>query len=231
MTNEMQNQSPTIAALSAALAKAQAKIGAADKDSTNPFLHNRYASLGSVIEAARQVLADNDLAVCQMPIGEQNSVGLETMLLHKSGEFVSRKILLPLGEEKGKSLAQVTGSIITYLRRYSLAAFLGIYTEEDDDGNDPPSPRPPASSDKSFSKFPPALAGKGTNSAAEIITKGQLQGLCITMRQNGWCDDSGEPLPESREYLGSIGYESRSQILAKDYATIKMYFNKRRGGK
>jgi len=40
-----------------------------------------------------------------------------------------------VGEERGKSTAQVAGSVITYLRRYALAAILGIYADEDTDGN------------------------------------------------------------------------------------------------
>ena len=44
---------------------------------------------------------------------------------------------LATGSEKGKSNAQVAGSIITYLRRYSLASILGMYSDEDTDGNEP----------------------------------------------------------------------------------------------
>jgi len=44
---------------------------------------------------------------------------------------------LQLGEERGKSLAQVAGSIVTYLRRYPLASILGMYADEDGDGNEP----------------------------------------------------------------------------------------------
>lgn len=146
---EQHNQSPTLAALSAALANVQAEVKAAPMDSTNPFLHNRYASLGAVIEAARPVLMKNDLAVCQMPVSAPDGqIGVETMLMHKSGEFISRTFLLPLSEEKGKSLAQVAGSVITYLRRYALAGFLGIYADEDVDGQTPkataPATRPAA---------------------------------------------------------------------------------------
>jgi hypothetical protein len=45
--------------------------------------------------------------------------------------------------EKGKSGAQVAGSVITYLRRYSLAAILNLYSEEDNDGNKPAVERAP----------------------------------------------------------------------------------------
>ena len=41
---------------------------------------------------------------------------------------------LPLGDEKVQSQAQVAGSIITYLRRYAYASVLGMYADEDTDG-------------------------------------------------------------------------------------------------
>lgn len=104
-------------------------------DATNPFLKNRYASLGAVIEASRPILAAHGLSVCQLPCSEGEMIGLESVLLHSSGEWLSDRILLPLGEEKGKSRAQVAGSVITYLRRYSWASILGLYADEDNDGN------------------------------------------------------------------------------------------------
>ena len=113
-------------------------------DATNPFLKNRYASLGSVIEHSRPVLAKHGLSVCQPPINDGGAVGIESMLMHSSGEFVSSRFTLPLGEERGKSVAQVAGSVITYLRRYAWASMLGLYADEDTDGNEQQRPTAPA---------------------------------------------------------------------------------------
>jgi hypothetical protein len=134
------NKSESIQALAAALVKAQAKMPMVPFDSTNPFLHNKYASLGAVIQHSRPILAEFGLAVTQIPISEGDSIGIESILLHESGEFISDRLILPVGEEKGKSRAQVAGSIITYLRRYSWASVLGLYADEDTDGNAPPAP-------------------------------------------------------------------------------------------
>ena len=65
---------------------------------------------------------------------------METVLTHASGEWISSSLSLPLADEKGKSGAQVAGSIITYLRRYTLSAVLGMYSDEDTDGNSEPKP-------------------------------------------------------------------------------------------
>lgn len=131
------NKSDSIQNLAAALAKAQAAMPRIAFDATNPFLKNRYASLGAVIEASRPFLAQNSLCIVQLPITQGPEIGLETMLLHATGEWISERVLLPLGEEKGKSRAQVAGSVITYLRRYSWASILGLYADEDSDGNTP----------------------------------------------------------------------------------------------
>jgi len=129
------NKSESIANLAAALVKAQAEIPAAKFDATNPFLKNKYASLGAIIEAARPHLAKHGLSVTQFPVNEDFQIGLTTVLLHASGEWMSSTLTLPVTDEKGKSTAQVAGSVISYLRRYALASVLGIYADEDTDGH------------------------------------------------------------------------------------------------
>lgn len=138
--------SDSIANLAAALSKAQGEMPAAQMNATNPFLKNKYADLGSVIETAKPVLAKYGLSVVQLPIGDGGKIGVETIVMHESGEWVSNELTLEVADEKGKSAAQVAGSIISYLRRYSLSAALGIYADEDTDGNAKQQPKaaPPA---------------------------------------------------------------------------------------
>lgn len=128
-------KSETTSKLFGALAKAQGEMRAVAFDAINPFLKNKFASLGAVIQTSRATLAKHGLAVSQMPTSSEKTVGVETILAHESGEWIGSTIFLPLGEEKGKSQAQLAGSVITYLRRYSLAAILGMYADEDGDGN------------------------------------------------------------------------------------------------
>jgi hypothetical protein len=71
----------------------------------------------------------------QRPTGD--CIGVESILTHESGEFVSERILIALAEEKGKSRVQAAGSTLTYLRRYSWASILGMYSDEDSDGSSP----------------------------------------------------------------------------------------------
>ena len=137
------NKSESIQLLASALSKAQAEMPAIKFDSKKPFLKNDYASLGAIIAGARPVIAKHGLSVSQLTFGEDGVAGVETVLMHTSGEWISSSISMPIGEEKGKSSAQVAGSIVTYLRRYSLASILGIYSDEDGDGNKPETERKP----------------------------------------------------------------------------------------
>jgi hypothetical protein len=107
-------RSESLTHLATALAQAQAEMPVAVFDATNPFLKSKYASLGAVIQASRPILAKHKLSLVQFPIsdggsatGQGERVGVESILAHESGEFVSEKILIPLTEEKGKSRVQI----------------------------------------------------------------------------------------------------------------------------
>ncbi|HET6206950.1 MAG TPA: ERF family protein [Terracidiphilus sp.] len=115
--------------LAAALAKAQSQLKKALKDSTNPHFRSKYADLTAVHDACREALAANGLAVAQVPqASTPGVVCLETMLLHSSGQWLSGEMVL----QPVKNDPQGYGSALTYARRYSLAAMVGVSTEDDD---------------------------------------------------------------------------------------------------
>ena len=155
------NQSSSIQNLATALAKAQAEMPVAVFDAANPFLKSKYASLGAVIQSSRPILAKYDLSLIQFPISQPavppavGLVGIESILSHASGEFISERILIPLVEEKGKSRVQTAGSVLTYLRRYSWASILGMYSDED---NDACGPQWPAAKGNSVPPTKPAAS-------------------------------------------------------------------------
>ena len=126
------NQSETINELAAALSKAQGEMQAAIKDKINPFFKSSYADLGSVWDAARPVLSKYGLCIMQTTelLSDRNQIVMVTTLAHTSGQWV--KSYLPLNPSKNDS--QGVGAAITYLRRYSLSAIVGVVCDEDDDG-------------------------------------------------------------------------------------------------
>jgi len=118
--------------LAAALSAAQATIQPALKDSTNPHFKTKYADLSSVWSACRDALTRNGLSVLQSPgfDVETNAVFLTTTLLHKSGQWIRGTA----GCRPKDGTPQSVGGAVTYLRRYGLAALLGVVADEDDDG-------------------------------------------------------------------------------------------------
>lgn len=124
-------ESPTLGAFAGALAKAQGAMHHASKDKTNPHFKSRYADLASMLDACREALAANGLAVIQKPGNADGGVVLTTMVVHASGEWVRARLWMPVAQQS----AQAYGSALTYARRYSLASIVGIAADEDDDGN------------------------------------------------------------------------------------------------
>jgi hypothetical protein len=131
-------QSESIASLAKALSIVQGKMTYAVKDSANPFFKSKYADLESVWDACRSLLAENGLCVMQFP-GEfiDGCMSLTTILAHSSGEWIKQTMEVPVT----KPDAQGAGSAITYMRRYALAAVVGV-VQADDDGNAASSPKP-----------------------------------------------------------------------------------------
>jgi len=124
------NKSESIKELATALCKAQAEMSGAKKGATNPFFKSKYADLGSIVEAVKEPFASNGLSYSQFPIMEETKVGVETILMHESGEWISSSLTLPMTKQD----PQAAGSAITYARRYALQSIAGI-PAEDDDGN------------------------------------------------------------------------------------------------
>ena len=130
------NQSADITELSKAMLIVQQQLQPAIKDAKNPFIGNEYATLNSVMESCRSLLSAQGIWITQLPCPAPvelgaGYIGLETRLIHaESGQWISSVAIIPLP----KNDPQGMGSAITYIRRYSLCAILGIVTE-DDDGN------------------------------------------------------------------------------------------------
>ena len=120
--------SDSITNLATALAKAQAEIRPAIFDSTNPHFRSKYASLTAVMEACREALSKNQIAVVQGAAVVDGAVAVTTLLLHASGEYISDELTMPFAQ----ATPQQIGSSLSYCRRYSLASLVGITADDDD---------------------------------------------------------------------------------------------------
>ncbi len=112
-----------------------------EKDATNPHFKNKYPSLDSLMGIVLPAMNKCGLVLLQLPTYADGNPGLTTRIVHApTGEFVESTMLLAMD----KLTPQAQGSALTYARRYSLMAFLGLVADDDTDGQAPK--RPPAGS-------------------------------------------------------------------------------------
>lgn len=118
----------------AAMSRAQAKMTAAEKDRENPHFKSDYATLNSIREAGRMALANEGIAVLQIPDIEEGMIILRTTLLHTSGESATSNYPVCAINTRPQDI----GSALTYARKNALGAMSGVAPKDnpdDDDGN------------------------------------------------------------------------------------------------
>jgi len=214
-------QSASTAKLFAALSKAQAKIKGAIKDSSNPFFNSKYADLESVWSVCREPLAEHELCVAQTLGAVGDAPALITTLGHSSGEFIRGTLPLILGKKDMQAL----GSAITYARRYSLAAMVGVIQEDDDAEGQMPrqskataSPTHTGAAARSEQGGGPKVATRSNASPAPttgyVIKTGQLTGKVITEVDTAYLDRVVELAKNSPELPGiqELGAEAMKEL-------------------
>jgi hypothetical protein len=124
--------SESIANISKALASFQKEVKQPVKDGTNPHFKSKYITLDGTVKAIHDTAPKFGLSYVQSLSTNENGVGVSTLIMHESGEYIQfEPFFLPME----KKTAQGAGSAATYSRRYSLSAAFGIVSDLDDDGN------------------------------------------------------------------------------------------------
>lgn len=127
------NRSESIASIAKALAQFQNEVVQPKKSAKNPHFKSLYVPLDNVVESIADTAPKYGLSYIQTTVTENEKAGVQTILMHESGEWIEfEPFLLPIGQ---KSTPQAVGSAITYARRYTLSSIFGIASETDDDGN------------------------------------------------------------------------------------------------
>lgn len=117
--------------LYSALSAAQAEMGPALKDSSNPAFKSKYADLASVMAACMPALSKHGIAVLQPAFDDGDGRYVKTIFVHgETSETAECRVPLIVA----KNDMQGYGSAVTYARRYGLMGMAGI-APEDDDGN------------------------------------------------------------------------------------------------
>ena len=122
--------SENINELAEALSALQGQITDVHKD--QQAYGYKYANLTQVLELVRPVLAAHSLSLIQIPGNADDKVSIETVLMHKSGQWISGTLEMPVVVSKSMNPAQAVGSVISYARRYSITSWLGISQSDND---------------------------------------------------------------------------------------------------
>lgn len=103
-------------------------IGIIDKDAKNPFFKSDYAPLPTILKDIKDPMSKCSLTINHFPVGDNRLI---TRLSHISGEYFQSVFYM----KSVKDTPQDRGSVITYMMRYAVGAFLGLAIDKDDDGN------------------------------------------------------------------------------------------------
>ena len=144
--------SQTIENISKAIIALNAELSNPKNTADNPFFKSKYAPLNEILNEVRPLLSKHGLAIIQNTMSIDDRIGIQTIIIHSSGENIASDILLLKAD---KDTAQGQGSVITYGRRYQVSAMLSIASEDDDDGNHASGNKP----DPKKAVTPPVLKG------------------------------------------------------------------------
>ena len=123
-----------------ALTKFIQQVGTIEEKDTAQY--GKFADLSTVLSTVNPALAANGLAVVHTTKVEDNKNILITNLLHTSGESITSEMLLPVNTGGRGNPMHQEGGAITYCRRYSLLAILGLNAGIPDNDGDFANPTP-----------------------------------------------------------------------------------------
>ncbi|KUM38992.1 hypothetical protein AR689_07510 [Arthrobacter sp. EpRS71] len=128
------------ASIAKALVALQAEVRAMGKSAKNDHFKNTYAPLDEVMDTALPLLTNQKLSLMQWPMTVGTEHFLHTILTHEDGKSMQSDIKLLLTKQDPQGL----GSALTYTRRQTVMAILGLSAkDEDDDGNKASNHLPP----------------------------------------------------------------------------------------
>ena len=192
-TNFGMSRSESLNELAKALAKAQGLFKSAEREhfakvtskkgEGSSYSYN-YADLASYLDVCREPLAQSGLSFVQSTSCNQGEVSVATVLLHESGQWIE---FPPLTLHAENTMPQTIGSAITYARRYSLSAVLGMASEADDDANGAQGNQASTQRREPL----PACPSCGKPDAV-IVGKPEFGGGMVCFTKKGGCDHKWE---------------------------------------
>jgi len=208
--------SESIGEIAKALTKFQGEVKSPKATTENPFFKSKYATLAQIQDAIRDEAKKNGLSIIQSAgAGNEFSHGavhITTRIIHESGEWIESDTLMLTPD---KPTPQGAGSAITYGRRYSLSAILGISSEEDDDANaaEPDTKKPSKPAKKTATKITQTAIYKKMWATAKEV----FQGV-------GYADEDIKHLLHEH-ILDTYGLESSTELNGEQIGEIIEWLN------
>ena len=170
--------------------KACADLRGAEINAVNSHLKSGYSDLSSVQAAARAALIPHGLAWYQQVVQQDGMVGVRTVIIHTSGQQIDMGVcLFPIAP--GRNLLHQFGASLTYSRRYSLSAALGI-SQEDPDGSLPQQQPKKAQGYPPPKKAAPKKAAPKAEKPTKAVTD-ELEKIKVTEAQvDAWLASKGK---------------------------------------
>jgi ERF superfamily protein len=207
----MHRSSESVAALAAALAKAQAQLVNPEKSLTATIRTGRpgdaeqsfrYAPLASGLDIVRKTLGQHEIATVQTTAidGAAGIINLTTMLAHASGEWIASD--WPVCPITDMASPRRMGAALTYARRYALFTLVGIAGEDDLDapdlcypGSSSTAPPPARSAGNgrggAFAKAtPPILLGATLSASLREMLLAEIAAIGSSEVAARWAQDS-----------------------------------------
>ena len=217
----MKSMSGEIKELLAAMVKLQAADPRPKNTETakmRQYSYN-YSPLSEIIASVRPLMRDYGLGFCQQAVIDDDfkSVSISTMIFHESGQFIEFepvKIIIDY-ENKSVNPAQAAGIAMTYGRRYSLTAALGISSEDDTDG------KAPGELNNKRPESPPAKkpASKGSKSDQARLRAIRLKALQKLVQESGYVLDEDDKTFIGQE-INAIGKESLETLTEEEFMGV-----------
>lgn len=204
-----------------ALAKAQGAFEDIKKTKTGAITEQRkykYADLGTTLAAVIPALSANGLALIQPAGNGENGMVITTMLVHgPSGQWISEEYHVPLFAKP-----QDQGIALTYARRYSVWALLGVAPEDDDDaqGIRDVAPQQREKRQEKPKEQPPLPSPPPSPADAQVVSKEERDQIiaAIKAKFTGTADDITQ---KSRELLLRVaGVEKSSRVPRIMFAAV-----------
>lgn len=212
-------KSDSITEINKALVNFRKEVKQPKKDAKNPFFKSSYTTLDTVIETIDKTAPNHGLSFVQYPTNnENNEIGMITMLLHESGEFMEFD---PVFMKPEKNTPQAAGSVISYLRRYTISSIFGITSDEDDDGNQATG-NGNNNQRKQHNQLPVQDKGK-----VELVKQNANDLAEIINAQDG--ADQSNPMTQQKiidTYVKKIGISNIGQATNEQLITITQYIKK-----